>query len=149
MRMRFSIEELLESGLIKKIPSSKQKSEESIKTAYSWIAEAENNLQNNALRSSLLSSYLAMFHAARALLFINGFREKSHFAVARFLEDMYVRRNLLEEKWIKILDHYRQIRHNDQYSTSFIITNEEAKETLHHSKLFVERMKNLLHTQTE
>ena len=149
MRMRFSIEELLESGLIKKIPSSKQKSEESIKTAYSWIAEAENNLQNNALRSSLLSSYLAMFHAARALLFINGFREKSHFAVARFLEDMYVRRNLLEEKWIKILDHYRQIRHNDQYSTSFIITNEEAEEALHYSKLFVERMKNLLHTQTE
>ena len=39
-----------------------------------------------------------MFHVAKAVLFIYGFREKSHFAVARFLEDKCVRKGLLEDE---------------------------------------------------
>jgi len=78
------------------------------------------------LRSCVLVSYLAIFHAARAILFADGFREKSHFAVARYLESRYVDKGLLEEKWVKLLDHYREMRHQDQYSTSFFTTEEEA-----------------------
>ena len=85
-----------------------------------------------------------MFHSARAILFAEGFREKSHFAVARFLEDKYTFKNLLEEKWIKLLDDYRETRHDNQYSTSFIATKNEAEKALKTAKEFVERMKNLL-----
>jgi len=142
--MKFDINNLLESGLLKRIPKSKQKAEESIKTAESWIEEAENNLTNKALRSCILSSYLAMFHSARATLFVNGLREKSHFAVARFLEDFYVKKNLLEKRWVEILDHYRETRHNDQYSTSFITSEKEAENAFKSAKEFVERIKKLL-----
>ncbi len=143
-RVKFNLDTLLELGLIRRIPKSKQKAEESIKTAESWLREAEENLKSNALRSCILSSYLAMFHSARASLFINGFREKSHFAVARFLEDFYVKRNLLEMKWVDMLDHHRETRHNDQYSTSFFVDEREAVNSLKDAKEFVERMKRLL-----
>lgn len=143
-RMKFDINKLKELGLLREIPKSKQKAEESIKTAESWLEEAENNLKSEAFRSCILSSYLVMFHAARAILFADGFREKSHFAVARYLEDKFVRKELLEEKWIKLLDHYRETRHDDQYSTSFVTSKEEAERSLETAREFVERMKKLL-----
>ena len=113
-KVKYSVRKLLELGLLRKIPKSRKKAEESIKTAESWLIEAEKNL--------ILSSYLAMFHSARAVLFLEGFREKSHFAVARFLESTFVERGLLEKEWIELLDYYREIRHADQYSTSFIFS---------------------------
>ena len=142
--MKFNLDRLIELGLIRKIPKSKLKAEESIKTAESWLTEAENNFLNETFRSCVLSSYLAMLHSARAILFSDGFREKSHFAVARYLEDKYTNKKLLEEKWINLLDHYRELRHADQYSTSFIVTKEEAKNALQSAKEFVKRIKNLL-----
>lgn len=141
--MKFNTDKLLELGLLRRIPKSKEKAEESIKNVESWLKEAETNLQNKAFRSCILTGYLAMFHAARAILFVDGFREKSHFAVARYLEDKYVNKGL-EEKWIKLLDHYRETRHDDQYSTSFLVTEEEAENALESAKMFVERMKRLL-----
>lgn len=143
-KMKFNTDELLRLGLLRKIPKSRQKAEESVKTADSWLNEAKNNQKSETFRSCILSSYLAMFHTARAILFTDGFREKSHFAVARYLEDKYARRGLLEEKWIKLLDHYREIRHDDQYSTSFIATEEEVKRALKSAGEFVERIKELL-----
>jgi uncharacterized protein (UPF0332 family) len=142
--MKFDINNLLKLGLLRRIPKSKEKARESIKVAEDWLKEAKNNLESKAFRSCILSSYLAMFHSARALLFLNGFREKSHFAVARFLEDFYVKKGLLEKKWINLLDHYREIRHDDQYSTAFIATEEESKNALKSAEEFVNRMKRLL-----
>jgi len=73
-----------------------------------------------------------MFHAARAILFIDGFREKSHFAVDRYLEDKYATTGLLEKEWIDILDFYRETRHEDQYSISFLLQKKNRKK---HSNL--------------
>ena len=145
-KMKFDINKLIELDLIRRIPKAKQKAQESIKTSKDWLQEAKNNFESQSFRSCMLSCYLAMFHSARSILFINGFREKSHFAVARFLEDKYTRKGLLEEKWIKLLDHYREARHDDQYSTSFFITREESERALEFTKQFVEKMKELLET---
>lgn len=142
--MKFDTEELIREGLLRKIPVSKQKIEESIKTAESWLKEAEINLKNKLFRSGVLSCYNAMFHASRAILFKDGLREKSHFAVARYLEDKYANKNLLEMKWINILDFYREERHENQYSTSFISSEEEAEKALKNSKEFVERIKKII-----
>lgn len=81
-KMKFNLDKLMEMGLLRKIPKSQLKAQESIDTAESWLVEAEHNSENGTFRSCILSSYLAMFHAARAILFSDGYREKSHFAVA-------------------------------------------------------------------
>ena len=133
------LDKLLELGLIRRIPKSKEKAEESIKTAKVWLKEAENNFKNRSLRSCVLASYLAMFHAARAILFADGFREKSHFAMARYLED----------KWVKLLDYYREMRHGDQYSTSFFVTEKEVQSALESARSFVERMRKLLYSKSD
>lgn len=142
-RMKFDIKKLIESGLLRRIPSSKQKAGESIKASEDWIKESEQNLRNNSLKSCILTSYLAMFHCGRAILFLDGYREKSHFAVARYLEERYVKKKLLDEKWIKLLDHYREKRHQDQYNLSFVVTKKETEEALKIAKDFINEIKKL------
>jgi len=142
-RTSYNVSKLLEEKLIRRIPPSKDKASESLRTAESWLKEAKNNLSSKALRSCIISSYLAMFHSARSMLFADGFREKSHFAVARYLEDRYKNNGKLEEKWINLLDHFRETRHNDQYSTTFLVAEDDAESALKSAKEFVERMKEL------
>lgn len=102
------------------------------------------DIRSKAFDSSVLSSYLVMFHSARAILFFDGYREKSHACVARYLEEKYVKTKKLEKKWIELLDHHREVRHEDQYDLSFFSTDEEAKNALESAKQFLERMRQLL-----
>lgn len=134
----------IKEKLLRKIPPSKEKAEGSIRTAYKWLEEAEKNLKGEAFNSSVIASYLAMFHSARAILFFDGFREKSHYCIARYLEEKYVKKKLLEKKWIEFLDHYRELRHDDQYNISFFATKEEAENMLKIAKEFVKRISELL-----
>lgn len=85
-----------------------------------------------------------MFSSARAILFLDGFREKSHACVARYLEEKYVKSGKLEKKWIELLDHAREIRHDDQYNLSFFSTQEEAEKALKSAGEFLKMMKCLL-----
>lgn len=137
-------DDCIKKNLLRKIPPSKQKAEESINTSKKWLDEAEKSSKNEAYNSSVMASYLAIFHSARSILFNDGWREKSHFCIARYLEEKYAKENLLEMKWIELLDHYREIRHDDQYSTSFFAVKEEAENGIKKSREFVERMEKLL-----
>ncbi len=89
---QYNYYDCIKEKLLRKIPPSKEKAEGSVKTAYKWIEEAERNLNSKAFNSSVISSYLAMFHSARAILFFDGFREKSHYCIARYLEEKYVKK---------------------------------------------------------
>lgn len=81
---RFSFEDCVREGLLRSVPPSREKANGSIRAAERWIEEAEKSLESGALNSSVLSSYLAMFHSARAILFRDGYREKSHYRMARY-----------------------------------------------------------------
>lgn len=147
MQLRFK--DCIEKGLLRKLPASEDNAVRSITKAESWLKEAEKSFQGEAYDSSVLSSYLAMFHSARAILFIDGYREKSHACVARYLEEQYVSKKKLEKKWVELLDHHREIRHNDQYDLSFYSSVEEAKEAFESAGQFLKRMKHLLNTLTK
>lgn len=87
-----------------------------------------------------------MFHAARSILFFDGYREKSHACVARYLEEKYVKTGKLDRKWVELLDHSREIRHYDQYDLSFFSTKEDAENALKSARDFLVVMENLFTT---
>jgi uncharacterized protein (UPF0332 family) len=131
-------------GLLRPVPPSRERARSSIDASFRWIREAKLSLDSGAYNSSILASYLAMFHASRSLLIRDGFREKSHFCVARYLEDKYVKRNLLERRWVDLLDYHREQRHESQYEVSFHTTALDAGKALEAASSFTERMKSLL-----
>ena len=140
----FDFNECMKKGLLRKTDPSGVKARKSLEASLKWLEEALRSLEGEALRSSLLSAYMAVFHAARAILFLDGYREKSHACIARYLEEKYVKQGLLESKWVEMLDHFREVRHADQYSFNFFTSGEEAENTLSESREFVSRMKKLL-----
>ena len=141
--MPLSYEACLRQGLLKRIPPSKDKALRSIQKAQRWLAEAKQTLKSGASGASVLSAYLVMFHAARAILFLDGFREKSHACVARYL-DHYVKQGRLEQQWVDLLDHSRETRHDDQYDLSFISSAEDAHQAVQSAEVFLKRLQELV-----
>ena len=119
------------------------KSEQSMLQARDWLSEAEKNLEAEALRSAISSAYLAVFHSARAVLFRDGVREKSHYCIGLYLQ-RYVEDGILEVDWPMLFDRIRSVRHADQYSFMALPTEEEVQASIDLAERFIERMERLL-----
>ena len=74
----FTLEECFGKALLRRVDPSTGKARESLRQARTWLAEAEQAFAAGVFRSALLAAYNAYFHAARAILFRDGLREKSH-----------------------------------------------------------------------
>lgn len=144
---RFDYQSCLDKGLLRRVPASQENAAQSLRTAGRWLEEARKGIRGEAYNSSVMASYTAMFHSARAVLFFDGFREKSHFCIARYLEEKYVKAGLLEGQFVELLDHYRELRHDDQYGITFSSVKDEAVKVLGVAEGFVKRMEALLATK--
>jgi len=140
-----TIDECFERGLLRKVEPSRIKSQQSLRLARDWLCEAEANLKAEAYRSALSSAYLAVFHSARAVLFRDGVREKSHYCIGLYLQT-YVEKDDLEEEWPMLFDRIRSVRHADQYSFQVKPTEEEVRSWLHLAECFINRMELLCGT---
>lgn len=143
MRDLKSIDDCFERGLLRRVEPSRTKSEQSLLSARDWLSEAEKNLEAGAFRSAVSSAYLAVFHSARAVLFRDGVREKSHYCIGLYLQ-RYVEEGSLEEDWPMLFDRIRSVRHADQYSFMAKPTEDEVHEGIDLAERFIERMEKLL-----
>ncbi len=51
--------------------------------------------------------------------------------------------NILDKRWVELLDHSRETRHNDQYNISFFSTEDDARNALDSVKSFFNEMESL------
>ena len=138
-----NIDDCFRLGLLRRTEPSRSKSDQSLLSAREWLSEAKKNLVAQALRSALSSAYLAVFHSARAVLFRDGVREKSHYCIGLYLQ-RYVEEGSLEENWPMLFDRIRSMRHADQYSFMARPTGEEVQAGIDLAERFIERMERLL-----
>jgi uncharacterized protein (UPF0332 family) len=107
------------------------------------LSEAMKNVGAEAYKSAISSFYLAIFHSARAVLFRDGVREKSHYCAGVYLEK-YVEQDVFEGDWVLIFDRMRSVRHTDQYSFRTPPSSEEVDSGIDIAGKFVDRMEKLL-----
>lgn len=88
----------------------------SLKQAELFLSDAGDLIKIGKERMATIALYNAFFHTARALLFKDGIKERSHFCLARYLEEKYVHKKLLTAKFLNYLDTLRDARHETQYS---------------------------------
>ncbi len=138
------LDSCIEKGLIRKVIPSKEKSIKSIVKARKWLDEAKKNRKFGLLDSCLVSAYSAMFHAARSLLFRDGFREKSHYCLVRYLEEKYVNRGKMERIVVDLLDRFRELRHEDLYELDFSAMEEDADEAVQNAERVIATIEELL-----
>jgi uncharacterized protein (UPF0332 family) len=137
------ISDCFERGLLRKVDPSHEKAEASLAQAREWVTEACKDLEIGAVRSALMAVYMGYFHAARAVLFQEGIREKSHYCIGVYLET-YVEKGRLEEEWVAAFDHIRGLRQADQYNLDARPTEQEVAAAIEGAGRFIGRMEELL-----
>ena len=136
-----SFDQCVAEGMLRKIPPSARQAEEQLKKAEALLSEAKRALEEDLPNSAVMAAYSAALDAARAVLFAEGWREKSHACVARYLEAKH-QKELGEA--IELFDEYRDKRHKTMYSGDYYPSAEEAGRMVEFAESFVEKMAALL-----
>jgi len=108
-----TLDDLIRRDLIRKDAPDRKKAENSLKLAEHNIDIAKKSAEAEAYESAFISAYAAMFHCARAILFKDGYKERSHYALYVCLKEKY--RDKIEMKYINELNSLRTIRHKIIY----------------------------------
>jgi uncharacterized protein len=89
---------------------------------------ASESLLSLALRRDAMSrAYYAVFHAARALLLLEGLEAKIHGGVLRLVAERLVRSGKLDAKVNVLLAKLQAIRHESDYGYAFDIDPGDAQ----------------------
>ena len=122
-----NFEECVRRGYLRRIEPQPEVGRLSLAKARSFMESARKNLDLGIYEVALVMAYLAFFHASRALLFKDGWREKSHACISAYLREFYVKPGVLDVKWVRYLDYVRSLRHQAQYDVGFSLEPGEIK----------------------
>lgn len=138
-----NVEDCLAEGLLKKDVVSPEKAERSMIKAEEKLELAKREKTAEIFESSIIAAYSSMFHAARALLFRDGYKEKSHYGLFVYIKEKYSEG--LEPRFINELNNLRLERHNLLYGLEKSeIRETESGNTIGIASDFLESVRKLL-----
>lgn len=108
------IEDFFREGMLKKSRIDNKEIEGSIELSKRFLERTKGNLMIKYPDVAFILAYNSMFHCARALLFSEGIKERSHFAMIAYLRERFKGDEKLSY-FLNILDSYRIARHCIQY----------------------------------
>ena len=138
-----NVNDCLNEGLLVKIKPNIEMAKSSIEMATHKLEISEVEFENKLFESAIISAYSSMFHSARALLFKDGFKERSHFAVFVFANENYS--DKIEKKYLNELNYLRLQRHKVMYGLeNSEIQEVEAESSIALAKGFLESVKKII-----
>ncbi|MFH1544904.1 MAG: HEPN domain-containing protein [archaeon] len=139
-----NIEECIEQGLLVESKPDLEKAESSVEMAQHKLEIAETEFKYKLFESAIISAYASMFHSARALLFRDGFKERSHFAVYVYVSEKYSSK--IERKYLSELNFLRLQRHELMYGLGkhIKLQKSEADTTIKIANGFLQAIKKIL-----
>ncbi len=140
------IEDLIKKGLLTKTLPDVKKAEKSIELAENRIEKAQEEIAVELFDDALISAYTSMFHASRALLFVDGYKERSHYALCEYIREKYSGK--LEARFINELNVLRTIRHKVIYGDEDLNSKEvqetEAEQATKLAESYLQAVKKLI-----
>lgn len=137
-----AFEECLESRKIISFPRGRRLIPKELSSAKQDLEEARDRLNHGKWKYATINSYYAVFHAARALLYFSGYRERSHHCLAVALEALYVQKKLLDESQVRLFRESMALRENADYLGTF--SKEGAVMSVRNAEQFIEAAESLL-----
>ena len=134
------LDECLRRGLLKRIPVDNENALRSLELSESNIEDAAENLRIRRYRVVVVSSYTAMFHAARAILFRDGVKERSNECIPIYIKESYPQL----ERIANTLDAYRRFRHNAIYGLDLTLDETEARAALDSARELLEEVRKIM-----
>lgn len=112
-------DECFKKGQLKKSFPEPEKARASLKLAKSNLDDARSQYENKLYNWALIASYASMFHSARALLFRDGVKERSHFCLCAYVREKY--HGIIELKYLNELNILREQRHRIFYGDEDVV----------------------------
>jgi len=111
--------------------------EKEISNSKRHLTNAQKCIEDKMYDLAVVSIYTSMFHAARAILYRDGFKERSHICLIEYIGENYPKLN----DFLKVLDAYRESRHEMLYGLDVSAMKEDAIYGIDVAKNFIEAVR--------
>lgn len=135
------IDELEENRELRKVVVDPEKIKKSLDVAQDKLFESKNLFSSGFYETAYLTLYTSMFHAARSLLYKDGYQEKSHFSVYVYLLERYS--DKIPKSVLNSFDEFRNHRHEILYGFEGNNNSEEVEMAIMECEEFLEEVKRL------
>jgi len=135
-----NVNDCFEKRFLIRVAPSIEKSEKSLEQAAYFIKQAESNLPLENYKLVLFCSYTSMFHSARAILFRDGVKERSHVCVIEYLKSECPEIT----SFANTLDSYRANRHNVVYGLDYLVSEIDAQESINDAMEFLAKIRKMI-----
>jgi len=135
-------EDCLKTGRLRKFKVTKKKIKTEIKSARQDLQEAEDRFTNKKYKYATITAYYALFHSARALLYLKGYREKSHYCLRVAIEKLYVQERTLEPEFTECFEEAMGLREAADYQSIF--SKDGALRAIRRARRFLEKTEEII-----
>ena len=140
--MSQDFKQCLESKKIISFGKGKSLVKKELSVAKSDLADAKAGYENERYKWSTIQAYYAMFHAARALVYSKGYREKSHYCLAVALRALFVDEGAMDAQLARDFLNAMNLREAADYESEF--SQSGAKAVIASAENFIEKAKGIL-----
>lgn len=132
----------LESKKVISFARGKKLVKKELSVAKSDLADAKAGYENERYKWSTIQGYYAMFHAARALVYPQGYREKSHYCLAVALRALFVNESKMDAQLVRDFLNAMNLRETADYEAEF--SQSGAKAVIASAERFIEKAAAIL-----
>lgn len=129
--------ECLEKRKLLRMQPNESMALKEIEAAKYDLDKAENSLKEKDPKWAIIKSYYSMFHASRALIILEGFRErKNHECLIKALKELYVKTGKLDALLVEWLKFTKIDREDADYNSKY--SEEVAQEAVGRARKFIQ-----------
>lgn len=132
----------LERKQIYRDPNAKDFVQRELDAVRQDLSEARASFQENKYKWATIQAYYSMFHTFRALLFSEGYRERSHYCLSVAIEALFVEPGRMEESLLLRFANVKALREKADYDLEFSPTG--AEKSLQAAEDLAKKLKELV-----
>lgn len=112
-------EDCLNRQKLVKFASARKLTSREMESAGEDLRDAKDSLNRGKDKWATIQAYYVMFHTARALLYSEGYREKSHYCLIVAMRAIFVEKGMLDVRLVEALQTAKVLRENADYENEF------------------------------
>jgi len=106
------------------------------------LGKAKHSYEEADYKWATVQTYYSIFHLARALLYSEGYREKSHYALLVAIKEMFVKTGIIEAKYTDNFEDAMRLRQEADYRSEY--SEGGAAETIENAEAMFDIVRGLL-----
>ncbi len=113
------------------------------------LKDAQKSYAENMPETAANRAYYAIFHAARAVLILDGQDYRKHSGVISFFRKSFIKTGILNESLSEIIKNAFELRTESDYSDFFVVSDDEIKKQIDDAAYFVSEIETYITQELE